>query len=589
LPQAEYERRYQRFEGIPQPTITAVDLKTEIYPGRPAAEITGAYRLVNLTATRIDSVQLLINQPVQARSIAFDRPSTPAIVDQETGFRNYRLAQPLLPGDSLMLQFEVAFAPRGFTNRRAPTEVVANGTHFDRNWLPFVGYQRALELRSSEDRQLYDLPARQLLPAADDIAGRQTRNQVRNEDRVLLTMTVGTEEGQTVVGPGSLRREWTANGRHYFRYESDGPTSFGATIYSGKYAVTKDRWTDATGKNVALSIYHHPDHRYTLDRQMAAMKASLEYFTTRFGPYPADHLSIVEFPRYGGFGIAHRYLIGFAEDVFIGRIKDNRFDMPFYGTAHEVAHQWWGGMIRGGMVRGHGFTSESLANYGAMMVTEQELGVEAARNVYRFQMDQYLTGRANQAREVPLLDAEDQPYINYRKGAIAMYTLRELIGADKVNAALKRYFEANVAGVPPYPTSWDLYREFQAATPDSLHYVLKDWFEHVTLWDVKTEQALVEPVGPAFRVTLDVVAKKMTADSVGNETEVPMNDAVEIGIFAAGDSTAAPLYLQQHRIRSGRQTIVVTVPKEPARAGIDPEGRLIDRQREDNVVAVRKR
>jgi ABC-2 type transport system permease protein len=587
LPKAEYERRYQRFESVPQPTITTVDLRTEIYPGKRAAEIKGTYRLVNRTATRIDSLQLLLNRPVEARSISFDRPATPAIVDEETGFRNFILAQPLLPGDSLLLSFAVAFEARGFSNRRAPTEVVDNGTRFDRSWLPFVGYQRTFELRSNAERKPYDLPARQLLPSADDVAGRQTRNLVRGEDRVVLSMTVGTEEGQTVVGPGSLRREWTENGRRYFQYDSDGPSNFGATIYAGKYAVMEDRWSEASGKDVTLRIYHHPDHHYTLDRQMAAMKASLAYFTTQFGPYPADHLSIVEFPRYGGFGIAHRYLIGFAEDVFIGRIKDNRFDMPFYGTAHEVAHQWWGGMIRGGMTRGHGFTSESLANYCAMMVTETTLGVEAARNVFGFQMNQYLNGRANQAREVPLLDAEDQPYINYRKGAIAMYTLRELIGAERVNAALKRYFEANVAGVPPYPTSWDLYREFQAATPDSLQYVLKDWFENVTLWDVKTEQALVEPVGSAFRVTLQVAAKKMTADSVGNETEVPMNDLVEIGVFAAGDSSTAPLYLQRHRIRSGKQTITVTVPTKPARAGIDPGRRLIDRQGDDNVVAVR--
>jgi aminopeptidase N len=352
----------------------------------------------------------------------------------------------------------------------------------------------------------------------------------------------------------------------------------------------EDRWAGAAGDEVTLRIYHHAGHRYTLARQMAGMKASLDYFTAQFGPYPADHLSIVEFPGYEGFGIAHRFLIGFAEDVFIGRIQDHTFDMPFYGTAHEVAHQWWGGMIRGAIARGHGFTSESLANYCAMMVTEKALGAEAARNVYGFQMRQYLNGRANQAREVPLLEVEDQPYINYRKGAIAMYHLRETIGEEKVNGALRRYFEANIAGVPPYPVSWDLYREFQAVTPDSLQYVLKDWFEHVTLWDLKTEQALVEPNGSeGYRVTLDVIARKMTADSVGTETETAMNDLVEIGIYAAGGSGQAPLHLERHRVRSGRQRIVVTVPAEPGRAGIDPRGWMIDRNRDDNVVSVRQK
>jgi ABC-type dipeptide/oligopeptide/nickel transport system ATPase component len=48
-----------------------------------------------------------------------------------------------------------------------------------------------------------------------------------------------------------------------------------------------------------------------------------------------------------------------------------------------------------------------------------------------------------------------------------------------------------------------------------------------------------------------------------------------------------PEYLQRHRIRSGKQTIRITVPKEAGRAGIDPSHKLIDRDREDNVVEVK--
>jgi hypothetical protein len=44
--------------------------------------------------------------------------------------------------------------------------------------------------------------------------------------------------------------------------------------------------------------------------------------------------------------------------------------------------------------------------------------------------------------------------------------------------------------------------------------------------------------------------------------------------------------LKRHRIRSGKQTITVVVPREPARAGIDPYRKLIDRERGDNMVEV---
>jgi hypothetical protein len=277
---------------------------------------------------------------------------------------------------------------------------------------------------------------------------------------------------------------------------------------------------------------------------------------------------------------------------------DGEIDQPFYGTAHEVAHQWWGGMVSGAPVRGHGFLSESLANYSAMMVTEKTFGPEVARRVYNFHLELYLRVRASRGREVPVLDITDQSYIAYRKGALAMYTLREHIGDVAVNTALRRYFEKYSGAERERPTSLDLYAELRAVTPDSLQSLLTDWFETITLWDVTAERAVVEPTGTSeYVVTLDVVARKLRADSVGNETEVPMDDLVEIGVFTGGppintdlnlafDQHGDVLYLQRYRIRTGRQTIRITVPQPPVRAGIDPYRKLIDRFERDNVVEV---
>jgi len=92
-------------------------------------------------------------------------------------------------------------------------------------------------------------------------------------------------------------------------------------------------------------------------------------------------------------------------------------------------------------------------------------------------------------------------------------------------------------------------------------------------------------------VTLFVDASKARADSVGRETSVEMDDAVEVGVFAAPVRDGSPeetLYLKQHRIRSGKQTIVLTVSRLPTRAGIDPYRKLIERERGDNVVEVGK-
>src|SRR5690606_27087483 len=76
-----------------------------------------------------------------------------------------------------------------------------------------------------------------------------------------------------------------------------------------------------------------------------------------------------------------------------------------------------------------------------------------------------------------------------------------------------------------------------------------------------------------WEVTLEVLARKVVVDEAGVETEVPMDELIEIGVFAdagEGGELSEPLYLEMHRIRSGLQTLTVTVPREPELAGIDP-------------------
>jgi aminopeptidase N len=534
------------------------------------------------------------------RSMSLDRAATPDVVDDETGYRILVLEQALQPGDSTRLSFDVAFRPRGFRGTSAiQTDVVGNGTYFNRMLLPFVGYQPAMEV-PGDARQGFGLAPRPPTPSAGDHEAARFDDVVRNEDSVLYEMVVGTDADQIAVVSAPLRRSWTENasagsgrsGRRYFHYGIDVPLAiFGASVFSGKYAVVEDRWRD-----VALQIFHHPDHRQTLGRMIESMKASLDYCTSAFGPYQFRELRIVEIPAYAlSGGRAHATTIAFAEPNFITRGKEGGGDMTFFGTAHETAHSWWGAQLRGAYVQGRAVLSESLSNYTAMMVTEKVLGPDEARRVYDFQMDRYLSRRSAFQTDVPLVGVEDHPHIAYGKGAVAMYTLRERIGEEAVNTALRRLLvkhrdpldsqDPGPARNRRYATALDLVHELRLVTPEPLQYLITDLFETVTLWDLKTERAVVSQTEDGqYEVSLDVVATKMQADTVGRETETPMDDLIEIGVFGA--SVDEPLSLERHRIRSGAQTIRITAPRPAVRAGIDPLRKLIERDRADNVVEV---
>lgn len=583
--QVEYERRYKQFESAPQPVITDVDLRVEIHPDDSAADIRGSYQLMNQTGGPIDSVHVVLNLDADVRSISLDRGAKPVVVDEETGYRTFALEQALQPGDSLRLSFDSSLRPRGFRGTSAiQTNVIRNGSYFDRRLLPFIGYQPALELADEASRKRFGLVSRPRLPSADDAEARRHYHTLRNENAVRLEVIVGTAADQTAIVSAPLRRTWTENGRRYFHYGTD-EGHFAASVFSARYAVRDDRWHPSTGsgQEIQLQIFHHPEHQYNVDRMIESMKASLDYCTRAYGPYQFRELRVVEIP-YAGGGRALLTTVAFGEPFFITRVNEGGGDMMFFGTAHEVAHSWWAGQVRAAPVRGREFLSETLANYSAMMVTEKRLGPEHVRRIYDFQMDRYLSRRSAFERDVPLVDVDEHPHIAYGKGAVAMYTLREHLGDETVNGALRRFVDKRRGAGPPYPTAHELVAELRAVTPDSLQHLIADLFETITLWDVKTERAIVARKDDGqYEVTLDVVAKKMRADSAGVESDTPMDDLVEIGVFREGDQ----LYLNRHRIRSGRQTVTITVPREPSRAGIDPWRKLIDRNRDDNIVEVK--
>jgi hypothetical protein len=584
---AEYERRYGRYARIAQPRIAGTKLHVEIYPDRREVELRGSYRLVNRSATPIDSIHVATVRGVETGAVVFDRKAKLVAGDDARGHRIYALERPLQPGDSLRLGFEVHVKPRGFRENGVDPAVVANGTHFtNHDWLPAIGYQRGRELTSPADRRAYKLPPRPLIASLYDVEARRERGE-----RMAFEAVVGTDEKQVAVAPGVLRRTWKdpSTRRRYFHYASDAPIGSGHFFFfSADYRVHEAKWND-----VAIRIFHDPRHTANLGRMVRGVRASLDYYTKEFGPYPYSHVSFVEHPGDGdGAGIhAVPAMLIWEEGFAFWNPKDepDSLDHPFAVVAHEMAHQW---TVPYANVEGAPVLSESLAWYYAMKVVEHTRGREHLQRLLTFMRHPHPNPPIR--RGEPLLRGLD-PYLSYRKGPFAVYALSESIGEERVNAALRRLVEKHRPDGAPLATTLDLYRELQAVTPPSFKPLLHDLFEVNTFWDFETERATAKQTSAAgtWQVTLDVKATKVVFDEAGVETVLPMDEWVEIGIFAAAaeghGELSAPLYLQKHRIRSGEQTITVTVRGKPVLAGIDPHHVLDweERESDDNIEGVK--
>lgn len=111
-----------------------------------------------------------------------------------------------------------------------------------------------------------------------------------------------------------------------------------------------------------------------------------------------------------------------------------------------------------------------------------------------------------------------------------MYSLQDYIGEDNVNRALRAFLDAWKFKGPPYPNALALIDEIRKVTPPDMQYLIHDLFETITLYDNRALSARAEKLPDGkYRITIRVSAKKTQAGENGAQTEVPMNDLVDVG------------------------------------------------------------
>lgn len=574
---AEYEQRYGRYRGDPQPRITGHALTVDLYPRERRATIHGTLTLMNDGATPIAIVHVAPRPTARTTGIRFDRPATVELTDTRLSHHIYELTTPLGPGETTRLQFEVTVESAGFANDGIDSSIVPNGTALAADtWLPAIGYQPGRELQAAAARQTHGLAARPMVaPLEDEVA----RADAVRGARVSVESTVSTDADQVAVAPGRLVRTWTTNGRQHFQFATDAPIRNDYVFFSAAYAVRRAHWND-----VAIEVWHHPTHAANVDRMIDSVRASLSYLTRVLGPYPHGQLRLIERP--GDAVLLHASPINiYYQEPFalLNPDADGRaIDLVFAVVAHEVAHQWWGNTLIPADVEGAALLTETLAWDSALAVVEQTHGKAHLERLLGMMRDVYLTPRAY-AQE-PLVRATDA-FLAYRKGPFAMRALRQSIGTDAVDAALRHLLDRHASGAPPLATSLDLYRALEAVTPADARSLLADLFLTNTFWHVAVRGASAEARGSGqWQVTIDVDARKGVVDRNGVESDVPMDELITIGAFATGAEPA--LHAERHRVRTGRQRLSFTTPFQPARAGIDPRHLLIDTNGDDNVTDV---
>jgi len=203
-----------------------------------------------------------------------------------------------------------------------------------------------------------------------------------------------------------------------------------------------------------VRAYYTPGHEAGGRQALSVAAEALAVYAERFGPYPYTELDVAEtaFTVAGSPGGVEFPGIVFVSSEFY------RPNGPFRNAldvvvAHEVAHQWWYGVVGNNPVD-EPWLDEALATYASILYVEAAHGESAEEVLWSQALLPYQFARAlgqdGPVGRSSLAYADDsQAYqaIVYGKGALFLAQLRELLGDADFNAVLRHHYQTHKYGV----------------------------------------------------------------------------------------------------------------------------------------------
>jgi len=563
-----YERTYRNLTGMPQPTVTDIDLALDFFPEERRYHVKGTNRLANKTRVPIRSFWVAVRREAGSVKVSVDGARL-VQHDARYGMVHFELDRPLAPNTSTALHYDLDFARHGFEAEGQEDPILANGTFLiGFRVFPSFGYRRGYEMSDPNER------ARRGLPPRDAAAVQFDAFETSEEPRVNLNATLSTSAGQIAVGNGTLIRSWERDGRRYFHYRTESPIANVAAFGSARYAVAKRR-----AGGVEIELYYHPTHEENVERMLDAAATSIRTFEASFGPYPHRELRMAEVTLQNFGAYASPGALWFVENrAFLTDARDpSRPDMVTRRVVHEVAHQWWGHQLVATPGPGASFLVETLAKHSESMIIERLRGRAHLDEFLEMELDRYLSGRSRQETggEAPLLRVDSQSYIYYAKGAVVMNAISSEIGESALNEALRGVLQES------RPKPLDTLTHLRKVSSPGSYALVEEWLQKIVFHDLRLEAATTRRRADGkYELRLRIAAGKTHADERGVERAMPFAETIPIGVFRADRTELA---VQRHSLQQGVQNVMLVVDERPDTVMIDPHVTRIDKNRADNT------
>lgn len=308
------------------------------------------------------------------------------------------LPQPLPPGEFVTLFLDYTLE---LPKIRPDAEFVAGAFGYsDRsvslgNWYPIMA-----PYREEEDKGWY---AQTYFPVGDPYVS----------EIADYNVTITTTQGVMIAGTGREAR----NGNRW-HYEVEKARSF-AFAASDKYQVS----TAEVGGTTVRS-YYFPTHQEAGEAALQTAVQALQLFSELYGAYPYPDYRVIETEFAGGMEFSGLTLLGSAfYDQYDGTGRTPLIAL----TAHEVAHQWFYGLVGNDQVA-QPWLDEAPAEYNALVYYERYLPDDTDWWWF-YAVDQWAPTGAVDSILYEFRN-DSRPYYDavYRRGAQFIRDLRESMG-----------------------------------------------------------------------------------------------------------------------------------------------------------------
>ncbi|MFD2552009.1 M1 family aminopeptidase [Bizionia sediminis] len=449
LKRVAYEKKYRKYQNLPQPTIKKVNTEIDVFPEDRAYAIKGTYWLVNQHKQAIDSLLISLPEAFEIKSLVFSYQDQSISLD--TTVSELQLKEPLKAQDSAKLVFNLAYKWFPVNGHDSFNAVINNGSFMRiSRYFPQFGYDASKELLDKSVREQHALGTATALKPFNAV-------KTYTDDFIALDMLISTNENQIAIGTGELKAHWQDANRNYYAYKADA-IPFRFALASARYAYKKSYYND-----IAIEVFYHPLHEINVDHLIKNTKLTLDYCIQNFGPYPFDAVQFAEVSSFtqGFAGTAYPGVIFMTEHMtFHANIsrKPNQ-DVINELAGHEVAHFWWGtNQIDPDYREGYAMLTESLAMYTEMMLYKKMYGKDKMLERLAIHKQIYNAEKGFNDNLSLLKATKNNIFISYSKGAVVFVELSELLGEEKLNEALRNFLNKN-AYPNAKPTSTDLLKE----------------------------------------------------------------------------------------------------------------------------------